>query len=42
VGKTVPAPGLGGKEDIGIQCDGDDYIFTRPKLEVVAWIIATA
>jgi hypothetical protein len=42
VGKTVSAPGLGGTDDIGIQCEGDDYIFTRPRMEVAAWIIAAA
>jgi hypothetical protein len=38
VGKTV-ATRNGGTEDVGIKCQGDDYIFTRPKEEVAQWLI---
>ena len=37
-GKTV-ATNRGGKEDVGIKCDGDDYVFTRSKVEVAGWIV---
>ena len=37
-GKTV-ATRLGGAGDIGVQCDGDDGAFTRPKAEVAQWLV---
>ena len=37
VGKTV-STSLGGTDDIGVLCEGDDYVFTRPKVEVATWL----
>lgn len=39
VGKTVKTR-LGGKKDIGIRCDGEDFVFTRPITEVAKWVVA--
>ena len=36
-GRTV-ATKRGGATDIGIQCDGEDFVFTRPKAEVAGWV----
>ena len=38
VGKTV-ATSLGGKGDIRVKCDGEDFVFSRSKLEVADWIV---